>query len=240
MNTNLVVALFIAFFSVNFVFAANIAPRSVIAASPKISGEKIAGSFSHCQIVPGVPIDGSKLDQFDTGHRSYDLLPKQIVDRLAPGADGREFNGEITPKIYQQAMHGVIDDYSFGYIPAPGFEGIDTASFIFEFEGKNYLIVHKFIVSIPKNGKALPYDCKEAWKLPKPQKHSLQQNGIDLTDSFSNWSDVLRMGELPALLSAPSSVSYTFSDLYGSSVSETTGEGPTAEITLDTHAAGNG
>lgn len=169
MNTKLIATLLSAALSINVALASDIEPASDLTAPAKKAIEKIAGSFSNCQIVRGVPSDGSKLDKFDTGDRSYDFLPKQIVNRLAPGADDRDFYADITFRINKQAKHGAIDGENFGYRPKPGFEGVDTASFIFEFEGKKYLIVQKFIVSIPKYNETFPSNCKEAWKLPKPQ-----------------------------------------------------------------------
>ena len=168
MNERLAVISIAAALSVNALVArgAEIPNAPTKSATPYV---KISARFSGCRIIPGVSADSTVARQDAWG---YDLLPKKILDTLEPGADGREFNEDIssTLKIYQQAKHGFVDPVSFNYTPAIGFEGVDTATVSFEYKGKTYLVLHKFIVSIPRGENPLPRNCKDAWRLPNAQR----------------------------------------------------------------------
>lgn len=239
MNKSLVAMLLGSAFSTNVAFASDYEILSAANAQSASSGVKIAGSFSSCEVIPGIAVNSTKPD---LGGWGFDIFPKKLIDTLEPNVDGREFVDELTPtlRVYSPPKHGVIDDYTRGYKPKPGFEGIDTAYFSFKYKGKTYLSIQKFVVSIPRDDKPLPLNCKDAWKLLKRQKHSLLENGSDPAISFTSWSQLQNMTEMLALLSAASGVSYSFTTLSGSAVGTTTGEGLNAQITLDSDAAGHG
>ena len=92
MNRNLIATLLTAVLGTNLAHASGFETLSAIAAAPNVQAVKIAGSFRNCRIVPGTPFDGKRPDH---GGWGYDLLPKQILERLAPGADCRDFNAEV-------------------------------------------------------------------------------------------------------------------------------------------------
>lgn len=193
MNKSLVAMLLGSAFSTNVAFASDYEITSATNGQSIASGVKISGSFSSCEVIPGISVNSIKPD---FGGWGFDIFPKKLIDTLEPNVDGREFVAELTPtlRLYSPPKHGVIDDYTRGYKPKPGFEGIDTASFSFEYKGKTYLSIQKFVVSIPRDDETLPLNCKDAWKLLKLQKHSLLENGSDPAISFTNWSQLQNIG----------------------------------------------
>ncbi len=144
-------------------------------ASAGVPALKIARSFHTCRIVTGALLGK------DGGYWPYDSISAQIYEALGQHADYDDFLKEVDPtvRIWQEPKHGhMVAEGANGqaglwktvYKPNPGFEGVDTGILAFDVKGKTYLSVQKFIVSIPRSEKSLPWDCKEAWKLPPIKK----------------------------------------------------------------------
>lgn len=221
--------------------AAAARPPQATASAGAVATPKIARSFHTCRIVTGASAGK------ESGYWPYDGIPAQIYDALGQHTDYDGFIDEIRQSIrlWQAPNHGQMiakgvsppDGLSaMLYKPNPGFEGVDTGILAFEVKGKTYLSVQKFIVSIPRSEKPLPWDCKEAWKLPPVKK---SDSGLPLGDAWT----VAQLDQqvlLAGLVAAMSGVNDSFVQMSGSVAATTLGQGSTAQITLDTDAAGHG
>jgi hypothetical protein len=104
------------------------------------------------------------------------------------------------------------------YDPVPGFLGEDSATFMVEFEDKYYKVEIEIQVrtSIDDHDNQGCNFAPKVIKVRKPTNGNAGDSGWGLSESIS------------------------FSDLSGSALAQTTGTGTSAQITLDTNAAGHG
>jgi Matrixin len=170
----------------------------------------------------------------------FDFPTSKIIKELGNHTDQMGLEGEIYPttKLVWQPRHGIAGNEK-GYRPNAGFEGKDYAVWSFEVLGKKYLFEQEFIVSIPRSAKPLPYDCREAWKLPKATIKSgqLELSPLEGTVGIQAAS---YSATLSALIASAQQTLIGFTDLPATALGQTIGEGSTATITLDQNAAGHG
>ena len=113
------------------------------------------------------------------------------------------------------------------YVPDAGYVGKDRVSFFVEANGKRVMMTYNLWVTPILNERQDNHqDCDFV---------KFGQVPVDWSLASLN-----ALVNLSGLLSAASSVELSFDDLPGSSVGTTVGEGPSAQITLDTTAAGHG
>ena len=122
---------------------------------------------------------------------------------------------------------------SYRYDPAPGFLGNDQAIFLATYGGKRYKIILdiKVLYVVDERSSTCPdptlIRVKKVSYVPNP--------GAETTD-LAAWQ---RASELSALIADASQSLTGFSDLASTALGQTTGEGASAQITLDTNAAGH-
>ena len=122
---------------------------------------------------------------------------------------------------------------NYEYVPAKGFTGTDRVSFITELAGHRiksvtYIKVTNLSVTVDSAQKILKSYC------PNYSQLLSQKCG---SDDLPAWQ---RAANLSALIASAQQTLTGFADLPSTAVGETTGRGPTAQITLDTTAAGHG
>ena len=164
----------------------------------------------------------------------YRENPKTLT--LSPPLD---FDKDIKITILQQPKHGVVGTNLLPNRPAHGYklsdrnpdgrasyQGWDKVVYQVEVKGQKF----KVIVNLLSVGNADTIGGQIC-----------ERTRISLSGGSSGDVDAwLRSAQLSALLSSASQSLTGFSDLPGTAVGETTGEGATAAITLDTTAAGHG
>ncbi len=135
-------------------------------------------------------------------------------------------------RVVSRPLHGSVvrmdgDFPVWQYIPEVGYVGKDRVSFFVEANGKRVLMTYNLWVTPVINERQDGHqDCDFVKFGQVPVDWSL-----DSLKALVNMS---------GFLSAASSIELGFDDLQGSSVGTTVGEGPTAQITLDSNAAGHG
>lgn len=135
---------------------------------------------------------------------------------------GKTINiAEIKTAVLEGPKHGKltaeIDStglVSYRYDPTPGYLGDDSATFMTNYRGRYY----KSIVTI----KVLRGIDENSPVCPKPQLIKVNKLVSGSFDASFEGGNV------------------TYSDVSGGGLAQTTGTGPTAQITLDTNAAGHG
>jgi hypothetical protein len=128
-------------------------------------------------------------------------------------------------EIVTKPKHGMLIDEgngAYGYKPTtPGYLGKDNFQYIVEGnDGRRVLI------TMPIWLKTMAEAFAFNQLIPAEQ-----------TNTLASWQ---KQSELSALLASASGVTYSFSNLPGTAVGNTEGEGRTTSITLDTTAAGHG
>lgn len=139
-------------------------------------------------------------------------------------------------RILTKPKHGVLeleDDQLavesswYRYRPKVGFEGTDR--FVMQVEKSGIKVKIYYVIEVLGDEAAAGYCPKESWKI--------SSNLPTGTDDFSNWQTT---ASLNAMLANASGSLMNFSDLAGTAVGETKGAGRSAQITLDSTAAGHG
>lgn len=139
-------------------------------------------------------------------------------------------------RILTKPKHGVleIEDHRlavesswYRYRPKVGFEGTDR--FVMQVEKSGIKVKIYYVIEVLGDEAAAGYCPKERWKI--------SSNLPTGTDDFSHWQTT---ASLSAMLANASGSLTNFTDLTGTAVGETKGEGATAQITLDSNAAGHG
>jgi hypothetical protein len=128
-------------------------------------------SLSTCKIVAGVP-SGANVQTW-----GLPVIDKEIsVAILGPARSesDADYLAEAirrTIRIVRPFKHGTFTtDSGTWFTPRAGYEGRDSGGVSYEYEGRKYEITLNVIISIPKGLKPLPIDCRQAWKLPKPNQ----------------------------------------------------------------------
>jgi len=141
-------------------------------------------------------------------------------------------------KLLQAPKHGQLSArlYSgndIAYHPNSNYAGNDKAIFLVNIEGHFVKVVYYFKVetNMEKYYKNSDKYC------PNPSWWKISSNLSSGTSDFTKWQAT---ASLNALLANASYSLSGFSDLVGSAVGETTGQGLNAQITLDSNAAGHG
>jgi hypothetical protein len=152
-------------------------------------------------------------------------------------------NGELKLGHYIQdslayESYGKTISY-FRYDPKTGYLGKDRAVFAATYDGKRYKVFLDIVVSqaIAETG---PATCSEPQliRVKKPVKTSAL-DGADpiFANDLTAWQ---LSASLSALIASAQQTLTGFADLPVTALGQTTGEGATAAITLDTNAAGHG
>ena len=147
---------------------------------------------------------------------------------------------ETTSSLLIPPKHGVIginedsDDwhiYRSTEAEAGKYDAIDD-SFVFRvINGKGITVDVHYFVHVYAPDESLVEECKKNfWKISQSDFNPGSQD-------YAAWQ---RAGQLSTLLASANQSLVGFQDLAGSAVGNTVGEGPTAQITLDTTAAGHG
>ena len=149
----------------------------------------------------------------------------------------------FTAKIIQLPKHGTLVETKwdkdkpffnpsvFAYTPSIGFEGDDTA--IIETTVNGWKLKQRYYFKVTTTESTLEKQCDGKG----PQWKISQSDADPSTQDPATW---LRSAQLSALLASASQSLTDFTDLPGTAVGQTVGEGAAASITLDTNAAGHG
>jgi len=136
-----------------------------------------------------------------------------------------------------QTVHGV--DKLFAYYPENGYVGNDRVDFLLTAkDGRKVKVVH--FIKVDAKYDAFKHPKVDAYQkyCPKPSTWKISTLTPDTSaDNLATWQ---RASDLSALIATATQSLTSFADLPGSSVGQTTGEGATAQITLDSTAAGHG
>jgi Matrixin len=136
-------------------------------------------------------------------------------------------NSKATVRVENSPKHGVLQelvDGKYRYTPKSGFIGKDFVSFIVTLQGK--------IIRVN-----LPLFVVKNIEEPKALYNSPGQLQNEVTSDLASWQ---KSSDLMNLLADASQTFTGFSDLAGTAVGQTNGEGANAAITLDSNAAGHG
>ena len=156
---------------------------------------------------------------------------------------------DVSVRILTKPKHGKLvlthpeatdySKYDYQYIPDEGFGSFDHFAFEVRAGGNTVKIYYTMSVGLPgeptyafgDKGERVPdleRCAKDVWKIS-----SLPTDPISL-------ASLQRSNDLASILASASSALTNFTNLPGTAVSETTGTGTAATITLDTNAAGHG
>lgn len=157
-----------------------------------------------------------------------------------------DFGGGAKVTVLSQPKLGEIEEtkYNWLYIPPkPNADGTYVEGrdhFVMKVENKGVAVfVHYYIEVVGEeattyygdDGQRLPHFCKrETWKISQ----------FDFNPGTQDYAAWLRSSELSTLIATASQSLTGFQNLAGSAVGTTVGQGPTAQITLDSTAAGHG
>jgi len=140
---------------------------------------------------------------------------------------------EIKVTVSEAPKRGTVtrmepDGYGWKYKPEEDYEGPDKVSFVVEARGRRFKIMVNLLVHQSVNENAKKPACEAFFRKP------INKTGmLDGQPTYAAaWSPLLRQ--------AFSQIAYSFTNLPGTAVGETVGEGTSATITLDTNAAGHG
>jgi Matrixin len=204
-------------------------PTALIAQATS-SKQKTLKPFTFCtDIESGVP--NSTANAF-TVFRNGEYNPEKYINHkvrlIQPPAHGKVTFSEKTPFVVGITETG-IKSYLLEFWPTENYIGKDRAVFEVEANGKKYRVTVNFWVmaTVFDDGLGGDTNCKQ------------QKFGLN-SDAPQNVSDWQRSADLSAFLAAASGVTYSFTDLPATALGQTTGQGLSAQITLDTYAAGHG
>jgi hypothetical protein len=133
--------------------------------------QEVRKSLSTCRIVAGVPL-GANLQAWGLAVINKEIA-FAILGRSITEGDGEYLAEAIrrTIRIVRPFKHGTFTtDSGDWFTPRAGYQGRDSGVVSYEYEGKRFEITLNVIISIPKGLKPLPIDCRQAWKLPKPNQ----------------------------------------------------------------------
>ena len=203
-------------------------PAALIAQATS-SKSKILRPFTFCtDIESGVPNStANAFTVFRNNEYNLELYAKHKVRLIQPPTHGTVTFSPKTPFVVGNTETG-IKLYSLEFWPTENYIGKDRAVFEVEANNKKYRVTVNFWVmdTVFDDGQG-DTNCKQ-------QKFGLSS---DSSQNISAWE---KSADLSAFLAAASGVTYSFTDLPGTALGQTTGEGATAAITLDQNAAGYG
>ena len=117
----------------------------------------------------------------------------------------------------------------YNYLPKAGF--VRTDRFVMQVEKSGIKLRIYYVMKALDDVEAVVGYCpKDVWKISQSDFDSGSQD-------YAAWQ---RASQLSTLLATASQALTGFHDLPGGAVGEAVGEGPSAQITLDTNAAGHG
>ncbi len=194
-----------------------------------------------------------------------DFLPKKFLDGVSgPSGDGLDRLGEwrmgIKVKVIRNPDHGKMVSEDGGdpwYAPNPNFVGKDRVEVLVSGKDLKGNAISRtlvyFINVLPKKEYTrllaektdyyafVKHYCgsrKITW--PIVDEPGVPAKGETNTDGYFNWFNLGGSSDLNIVLANASSAITGWGDLSGSAVGQTTGTGSTAQITLDSNAAGHG
>ena len=166
--------------------------------------------------------------------KSLGYSTKQIDSGKVPTA----VREAIKVKVIEPPLHGTVTRfetpphaYFWQYFPEVGYQGNDRVTFLVKVEGRRFKLITNLLVQRVVDEFASPPDCQKIFlpsKVTKGVASDVGPNGPVL--SYSSW------------FAGPKDYSIvpTFGNLLNKAVGQTNGEGTSADITLDTTAAGHG
>ena len=224
------------------------------------SSPKYAAIFGACQFVDlgqSLHWDTNHFDPFEPFGKYRELLdpnPRANIIRLiTPPQFGSLTDFSQKPFTYKQGNQVITYSDGWHYIADESkltsnndgyYFGKDQAVFEIEAKGKKYKVIFDLHITglIESLGES-PSTVKKCKPTLSGGARSWRISGVDLNsndvagDLFRTWQAT---SELNSLLSTLSSTVLVFDDLPATAVGQTTGEGASASITLDTNAAGHG
>jgi len=224
------------------------APTIILAKAVQPSTKELYGTVGVCHVSPKF----LQMDAEKEREGRYSLSPRTFAENifsikplhpddaatLMPD-DGYE-SAEVT--VLQPPKHGSLSkDLSPGkdinYYPDPDYVGNDKVIFLVNIGGHKVKVIHTIKVRDLKDFNTNPVIgtryCPSAgwWKIS-------QSDGSNI--GAIDFASLQRKITMSALLADASQLLTGFVDLLGNAVGNTTGEGVSAQITLDDNAAGNG
>jgi hypothetical protein len=207
-------------------------PVAVIAQAT-LSKPKTLKPFTFCLDVESGVL-GSTANAFTVFRNNEWINPEEVINhqnkvRLiqAPMHGKVTLHDGITPIDVGSTETGT-NSYTHQFIPTENYIGKDQALFEVEANNKKYRVTVNFWVM------STVFDDGQGNTNCKREKFGITDNST--TQSVAAWQ---QGANLSAFLAAASGVSYSFSDLPGTAIGETTGKGLSAQIALDTDAAGH-
>ena len=170
------------------------------------------------------------------------------VDLYAPGIAGtymyRYKNKEISFSnadkviVLQQPKNGILNSKANEYLPHKDFMGLD--SFTVQIHKNNVKVNIKYYVIVADGPNTNDYLCRKIPNKPidiDPWKISQFGQPDTTSNDLAAWQ---RSATLSALIASAQQTLTGFTDLPATALGKTTGEGTSAQITLDQNAAGHG
>ena len=164
-------------------------------------------------------------------------------------------------KVIQSPMHGTLNGSDFYYRPNPRFLGNDKIVYLVSGQGpdgKTHSVKLTYFVKVIKDFTRKAYQSDltpevqqkmrlafcggrpEAWLISSGLSDQGAFPAVIQSTPVQEITAWQRASKLSALLANASQSLISFGDLLGTAVGETTGQGLSAQITLDTNAAGHG
>ena len=209
-------------------------PTVMVAQAAHVNSDTYSRVVGICHLVQSV---GSAVPAAENGENS--LSPSQAVKNYFLSREDIKVTGVGTVRVLKAPAHGVMKDQGDGeysYIPNVGYVGKDLAVMHVEIGDYKVEVIYYFQAlnhALGNTGyKDLCGRNGTYWKISSANPF----DGKVGTTNLNAWQ---RASDLSALLANASQSLADFTDLSGTAVGETTGQGPTAQITLDTTAAGH-
>lgn len=158
------------------------------------------------------------------------------VDVLVPPNHGRvvAVGGDTVQSSYPQWSYEANDENYLGW---------DQATFLIKAKGQEFrsTVTFRVVQNMPQDREEFQTLYRKLCSYDKSVRTSGATTWPDYQSNYPTEVSQWFQGALvSSVLSMMSGVTYSFSDLSGSSVGQTTGEGVNASITLDSNAAGHG
>ncbi|MBC3936228.1 cadherin-like domain-containing protein [Undibacterium sp. CY7W] len=231
----------------HFVMSAQSTATMLVQTNPARQGLRKERVMGVCKIVANGPDQGvSVVNAFDPAHEAYIYL-KRYEHKIV--------SGQAKVTVLQPPKHGLVrlldesdrgvifpkdaapvdpNDGTYLYLPENGYLGKDRATILVELGGKKVKIIYFFEAVDGPAGEPETIEARCPYKV---SDWKISSNLPEGTSGFTNWQTT---ANLNAMLANASGSLTNFSDLAGSAVGQTTGQGKDAQITLDTNAAGHG
>ena len=218
-----------------FIEASATLPQIAIVAKANVEKQKFnhARVYGNCLVIN--ELYPNYLNSLDNA-----LFPGQDLADATRDKSLRVLGDAATVKLLKQGDHGRVtfgknydSKYSaWFYTPEVGFKGKDRVTFEVELAGLTYRL--EYFMHVVELGRNRDIKFIEACETRRFWK-------ISQSDTFNSEDPTawLRSAQLSALLATASQSLTDFQDLPGTAVGQTTGEGASAAITLDTTAAGH-